>query len=99
MGFDLDKIEIKYILGTYRDKPSYPEPEDILYLMVKRAADKGLDLQDISFTTTRLYKKLGDCNSENVDRSLDYLVSSKQIEKTRETKDSATYRILKNPYL
>jgi hypothetical protein len=99
MGFTQDKIQIKYILGSYKDSPNYPEPNDIIYLMVKRAADKGLDLTDINFTTTRLYKKLSECKDKNVEKSLKYLEETGQIEKTRETKGGVSYKILKNPYL
>lgn len=99
MGFTQDKIKIKYILGTHKDSPEYPTGEDILYLMVKRAADRGEDLSDITFTTTKLFKKLGDFKMENAEKSIKDLVDSKSIEMIRETKDSQTYRIIKNPYL
>jgi hypothetical protein len=99
MGFTTDKIKIKYILGTYKDSPEFPTGEDILYLMIKRAADRGEDLTDITFTTTKLYKKLGECNVNNVEKSLSNLVESGITSVVRETKDSQTYKILKNPYL
>lgn len=99
MSFTTDKIKIKYILGTYKDSPVYPTGEDILYLMVKRASDRGEDLSDITFTTTKLFKKLGECNEANVENSLLGLVKDGYTEVIRETKDSQTYKIIKNPYL
>lgn len=99
MSFNQDKIKIKYILGTYKDSPEYPTGEDILYLMIKHASDHGEDLSDIVFTTNKLFKKLGDFKIENAEKSLKKLVDSNMIEVVKETKESQTYRILKNPYL
>jgi len=67
--------------------------------MIKRSSDRGEDLSDITFTTTRLFKKLGECNEKNVESSLLELVNSGHVEIIRESKDSQTYKILNNPYL
>lgn len=99
MKYSQDKVKIKYILGTYKDSPVYPTGEDILYLMIKRAADRGEDLSDITFTTTKLFKKLGDVNEEIVEKSLQGLVDTGHAEVVRETKDSQTYKILINTYI
>lgn len=99
MGISIDKIKIKYILGTYKSSSDYPTDEDILFLMTKWAADRGEDLTNITFTTTKLLKKLDDFKIENVDKSLNDLLDKGLIELIRETKDSKTYKIISNPYL
>lgn len=99
MEFLKEKIKIKYILGTYKDSPVYPTGEDILYMMIKRSADRGEGMEDITFTTTKLFKKLGEVNEKNVENALAELVSTGQAEVVRETKDSQTYKILINPYI
>lgn len=99
MEFTADKIKIKYILGMHKDSPEYPSGEDILYLMMKRASDRGEDINDITFTSTKLFKKLGDFKMENAEKSLKELIAISAIEIIRETKDSQTYKIKNNPYL
>jgi hypothetical protein len=99
MEYLQEKIKIKYILGTYKDSPVYPTGEDILYIMIKRVADRGEDLSDITFTTTKLFKKLGDVNEQNVKNALVDLVATGYAEVVRETKDSQTYKILINNYI
>lgn len=99
MEYLQEKIKIKYILGTHKDSPVYPTGEDILFMMIKRAADRGEGMLDITFTTTKLFKKLGDVNEENVNNALAELVATGHAEVVRETKDSQTYKILINTYI
>jgi hypothetical protein len=99
MEFTAEKIKIKYILGMHKDSPVYPTGEDILYLMMKRALDRGEDINDITFTTTKLFKKLGEFKMENAEKSLKELVDIGATEVIRETKDSQTYKIINNPYI
>jgi len=97
--YNTDKIKLKYILGIYKTSPDFPTGEDILYTMIKRAADRSEDMSDITFTSTKVYKKLGEEYGKNIEKSLTELVDTKQVEVIRETKDSNTYRILNNPYI
>lgn len=99
MSFELNDIKVKYVLGIYKDVEGYPTSEDILYLMVKRAADKGRNLNDVTFTSTQLYKKLGEVDETILQASLDQMIADKVIDVKRETKDAISYRILINPYL
>ena len=99
MKFDIDKVKIKYILGTHKDSSAYPTGEDILYYIVRRAVDRSEDLNDITFTKTKLLKKLGEVNEVNVQNGLAELIATGYTESIRESKDSQTYRIIKNPYI
>lgn len=99
MEFSLDMVPIKYILGTYIDSPGYPTPEDILYLMTQRSADKGKSLSPVKFTTTVLYKKVGEEYKENIEASLLQLEKDCIIERNQETKAGISFTILKNKFL
>jgi len=97
--FKLDKVAIKYILGTYRDENGYPSPNDIIYLMTKRASDKGRQVNPTSFTTTALEKVLGSGFETQITESLSQLEKESAITKGKETKTGTSYTILKNPYI
>lgn len=99
MEFSLDKVPIKYILGTYIDSPEYPTGEDIIYLMTQRAADRGKSLNPVKFTTTVLYKKVGEEFKDNIEKSIKELEESNLIERNQETKAGISYTILKNKFL
>lgn len=99
MEFSLDRVPIKYILGTYIDSPGYPVPEDIVYLMTQRAADRGKPLNPVRFTTTVLYKKVGEEYKENIEASLLQLEKEGLIERNQETKSGVSFTILKNKFI
>ena len=88
MEFSLDRVPIKYILGTYIDSPEY-----------QRAADRGKSLNPVKFTTTVLYKKVGEEYKNNIEKSITELEKSNIIEKNQETKAGISYTILKNKFL
>jgi hypothetical protein len=98
-SFNLEKVPIKYILGTYRDDPGYPNGKDILYLMTKRASDKGKPLNPVTFTTTVLLKVLTEGCDDQMMKSLNELEESEFITKGRETKTGTSFTILKNPFI
>ena len=95
---EIEKVKVKYIIGSFMNEPNYPTPEDIIYLMVKRAEDKGKDLNEVTFTTTALYKKVGDEFEKNIEKSLKEMLDSGVIDKTRDNSESVTYKIKVNPY-
>jgi len=95
---NIDKVKIKHIIGSYVRESNYPTPEDIIYLMVMRADNKGRDLKDVTFTTTYLYKKVGDEFKVNIEKSLNEMLESGAIEKTRDNSEGSSYKIKTNPY-
>ena len=97
--FLLDRVPIKYILGTYRDEKGYPAPGDIIYLMTKRASDRGRTVNPTTFTTTVLTKMVGSEFETQIQESLTQLEKDKVITKGRETKTGTSYTILKNPFI
>lgn len=96
---NLDLVPIKYILGTYKDSDDFPTPEDILYLMVKRASDKGKSLDPTLFTTTALFKIIDNKYKENIEKSILELINNNIIEKNKETKTGISYTIKQNPFI
>jgi hypothetical protein len=99
MVFDINKIPIKYIIGSYIDDPLYPSPNDIIYLMTKRAADKNKSLDPVMFTESYIFKKIEERYHEQLSKSIDYLIDNGHIEINRETKTGKTYKININPFL
>lgn len=99
MKFDINKIPIKYIIGSYIDEEGYPSPSDIIYLATKRAADKGKNVNNLSFTSTAILKKIGKDKEESFNNSLDILLQKSIIEFSRETKTGKSYKILKNKFI
>jgi hypothetical protein len=97
--FKLDKVAIKYILGTFRDEKGFPTGEDIIYLMTKRASDKGKNLNPTSFTTTVLFKMLSSESEDQAKLSIKELEEASIISEGRETKTGISYTILTNPYI
>mgnify|MGYP001159733139 CR=1 FL=1 len=99
MEFTLEKIPLKYILGTYVNDAEYPSPSDILYLMTRRASDKGKSLDPVTFTTTVLLKKIGQDKEANMLKSIAELENKGVVENNGETKTGISFKILKNPFL
>lgn len=97
--FDINKVEIKYIIGSYIDEPSYPTPNDIIYMMTKRSVDKCKNLDPVTFTDNNLFKKLNQKYHENAKTSLDNLIKCNIIEVTRESNSGRSYKINKNKYI
>jgi len=97
--FKLDNVPIKYILGTFRDDKGFPSGEDIIYLMTKRAADKGRKTNPATFTTTVLFKMLGSDFEDQAKISLTELEKASVITNGKETKTGISYTILKNPFI
>lgn len=96
--FNQGKIKLKYILGMHKDMPGYPTGEDILYFVIKRHFEKdGGD--DITFTDNFIIKKLGQEYLDTILESLNGLVASEYVTIVRETKDSTTYKVLKNDFI
>lgn len=96
---NLDNVPIKYILGTFRDDKEYPTGEDILYLMTKRASDKNKVTSPVTFTTTVLFKVLGEDLIDAANISLSLLEKEGHITKNKETKTGISYTINKNNYI
>lgn len=96
---DLDLVPIKYILGTFRDEEGYPSPDDIIYLMTKRASSKGKSLNPVKFTTTVLFKSVGNDLKEAAEKSIEELKNKGIIELNKETKTGYSYKIIKNKFL
>jgi hypothetical protein len=99
MVFDINKIPIKYIIGSYIDDPLYPSPNDVIYLMTKRSADKNKDLDPVTFTESYIFKKIEERYHDNLNVSINSLLNEGHIEVNRETKTGKTYKIINNPFL
>lgn len=99
MVFDINKIPIKYIIGSFVDDPLYPSPDDILYLMTRRCHDKGKSLEPVIFTDTILFKKIDEKYHDNTIKSLETLMNNDSIKVTRVSKTGKSYSIIKNPFL
>jgi len=96
--FNQGKIKLKYILGMHKDMPGYPTGEDILYFVIKRHFEKDGG-NDITFTDNFIIKKLGQEYLDTILESLNGLVASEYVTIVRETKDSTTYKVLKNDFI
>ena len=96
--FNTGKIKLKYILGMHKDMPGYPTGEDILYFIIKRHYEKDAS-SEITFTDNFAIKKLGQEYTDTIVESLNGLVHDGYLIITRETKDSTTYKVLKNDYI
>jgi hypothetical protein len=99
MVFNINKIPIKYIIGSYIDDPLYPSPNDIIYLMTKRAANKNKSLDPVTFTESFIFKKIEEKYHQKLNESINYLVENGDIEINRETKAGKTFKIINNPFL
>ena len=98
MEFSLDKIPIKYIIGSYLDTEDFPTSQDILYVMTKRAVDKNKSIAPVSFSESVVIKKIGEEHKEKIIKSLSAL-EQEEIIQGKETKAGKTFKILKNPFL
>lgn len=99
MKFDINKIPIKYIIGSYIDEPLFPTEDDVIYLMTSRANDKARSLNPVTFTDNTLFKKIDEKYHDRLNIILQELLNSGKIEKIKETKKGITYSIIKNPFL
>lgn len=97
--FDINKIPIKYIIGSYIDEPLFPTEDDVIYLMTVRANDKDRSLNPVTFTDNIIFKKIDEKYHERLNIILQELLNSGKIEKIKETKKGITYSIIKNPFL
>ena len=96
MEFNKDKILIKHLLGMEIDMEGYPQPEDILYSVCKRAYDKHRK-GDVTFTNNLIEKKFTDNDILSV--SIKKLINNGDIVITKENSDKISYKVVKNPYL
>ncbi len=96
--FNTSKIKLKYILGMHKDMPGYPTGEDILYFIIKRHYEKD-GTGEITFTDNFVVKKLGQEYLDTIIGSLNGLVHDGYVNVIRETKDSTTYKVLKNDFI
>jgi hypothetical protein len=96
--FNTGKIKLKYILGMHKDMPGYPTGEDVLYFIIKRHYEKE-GTGDITFTDNFVIKKLGQEHLDTIIESVNGLVHDGYVSILRETKDSTTYRVIKNEYI
>ncbi len=101
-----DDIKLKYIIGTYKDNPSYPTIEDFEYLIKNWYWNEGgksfiheyrrvseTENGNIVFTDAVLREKLEN-NEEASIRLLDLLNESGKIKLVKATKFTSYYELL-----
>ncbi len=103
--FSKDDIKLKYIIGTYKDNPSYPTIEDFEYLVKNWYWNEGgknfihvyrgipeTEKGNLVFTDTVLKEKLEN-NEETTERLLDLLSNSGKIKLYKATKFTNYYEV------
>ena len=93
---DNNKLKVKYILGNYKDLPSYPQKEDLLYVIVQSFI--GNTKKDLQFNDTWLLKTTS-INNSTLNSILELMLKDGDIEIVRKSQDKTIYRLLKNPFV
>jgi hypothetical protein len=104
--FSKDDIKLKYIIGTYKDNPSYPTIEDFEYIVKNWYWNEGgknfiheyrglSETQggNLVFTDTVLREKL-DNNEEVAKNLLDLLIADRKINLIKATKFTNYYELI-----
>ena len=93
---DNNKLKVKYILGNYKDLPSYPQKEDLLYVIVQSFI--GNTKKDLQFNDVWLLKTTS-INNSTLNSILELMLKDGDIEIVRKSQDKTIYRLLKNPFV
>jgi len=95
MKINQNKLKIKYILGIYKDLPSFPTIEDIMYDLVE---SNLLNDKDIQFTDQSLMKKYPNLSREDLKKLLDKMIENKWLSWVKDTDIKSIYQIKDNPF-
>lgn len=92
---DISKLKVKYVLGIQSDSPTYPEPEDILYELIRDYC--GRVATELKFTDVSLKKKYS-LTDEKLKDTIEWLTNNKIITSINDTTAYTTLKVIKNPY-
>lgn len=97
MKINNDNLEVKYVIGCFKDLPTYPTTKDVVYLLIEwlMLNDKP---DDHIFSDTFISNLIGK-SSEGTKDVLSKLVKEEIFEHIKDTNTKSLYRIIKNPFL
>lgn len=95
---DEDMIPIKYILGIHEELPTYPDPIDVLWVIINQAVRRP-DRQKDTFGQKGFFNYHSNGNVENAAASINKLVELGWIEPAKTKVGHESYRILHNPFI
>jgi hypothetical protein len=94
LSIDNKKLKIKYILGNYKELVTWPNAEDVMYLIVQWAMSSD---EDHTFTDVFLEKKFG-IPPDKLTHIVASLMADGYIIKQKTTNTKTVFSIGKNPF-
>lgn len=97
--FNIDKVPLKYIIGSYVDGPNFPTSEDILFLISNHFNDRNKFEEQLEFTNTQMYKLVDEQRHGILGNTLSEMVETNLLEIVKDNKNTTKYKIIKNPFI
>lgn len=97
LKIDNNKLEVKYIIGNYRDLKGYPSPKDIMYSILQWMISENKEKYIIF--SENLVSKLVDLDQEKTKEYLEILVNKGYLEHVKDTNTKSIYKVIINPFI
>lgn len=92
MDINKDKLEIKYLLGTYKDDDNYPTVKDLIYQVINFCyLNNSNFISDVDLV--KIFK------TDDVSSILTILQKENYLLFDKKLKTKTNYKIVKNPFI
>jgi formyltetrahydrofolate hydrolase len=96
LKIDSNNLEVKYIIGNFRDLRDFPTKHDIAYILIQWMILNEKNPDD-SFSDNIIIKQVGKSFDE-LKEAIDELIDDGVLEHVKDTNTKSIYKIIKNPF-